>query len=268
MQIKKTMVKIINWLKTAVLAVLNWAIGTGQKFGRWLKSLHLGERVRNSRLVTYLCSEEFRIQARKALGTVLHWMKTALLAVLNGIIRTGYIISEWVRSLQLKDRVAQSKLAAVVSSEEFQGKSRNVLSAVWDWIKKLCLVILAVIVMLGRKIRKLLEPLRLGERLENSRLGALLNRKVAGIPVKRILCIVLCIAVIAGLLFIGKDDAPMSFIRKDCSACTGGNCRHCGGSGKESNWVAGTREYLIQDCRFCLGSGNCSDCNGRGYEIR
>ena len=51
---------------------------------------------------------------------------------------------------------------------------------------------------------------------------------------------------------------------KDCNWCSNGRCRSCGGSGKERNWVAGTREYITQSCSDCHGTGKCSWCRGTG----
>lgn len=52
-----------------------------------------------------------------------------------------------------------------------------------------------------------------------------------------------------------------------CSACGGsGNCSNCGGSGKVRRLLAGTGEWVQQDCTSCrpAGSGNCPFCGGSG----
>ena len=49
-----------------------------------------------------------------------------------------------------------------------------------------------------------------------------------------------------------------------CGACGGsGRCRSCGGMGSVSTWLAGTTQYVSQDCVYCMG-GNCSGCGGDG----
>lgn len=49
-----------------------------------------------------------------------------------------------------------------------------------------------------------------------------------------------------------------------CGSCGGsGRCRSCGGSGSVSTWLAGTTEYVRQDCNFCMG-GRCTSCGGDG----
>ena len=52
-----------------------------------------------------------------------------------------------------------------------------------------------------------------------------------------------------------------------CSACGGsGKCSSCGGSGKVRKLLAGTGEWVQQDCTSCrpAGSGNCPFCGGSG----
>ena len=52
---------------------------------------------------------------------------------------------------------------------------------------------------------------------------------------------------------------------KKCGRCYGsGNCSFCGGSGRDSNLLAGTTTWLSQDCLHCGGSGDCSLCYGSG----
>lgn len=44
------------------------------------------------------------------------------------------------------------------------------------------------------------------------------------------------------------------------------DCSWCGGSGREYNWLPGTREYVNQNCRDCSGTGRCSWCRGSGKQ--
>lgn len=56
--------------------------------------------------------------------------------------------------------------------------------------------------------------------------------------------------------------------KEKCSNCMGsGNCTVCGGSGRVRKLLAGTTEWVEQDCTSCrpVGSGNCSFCGGAGY---
>lgn len=43
----------------------------------------------------------------------------------------------------------------------------------------------------------------------------------------------------------------------DCSSCTGGRCKSCGGSGKNPYAKNGR-------CGVCLGTGKCPGCDGKG----
>ncbi len=43
----------------------------------------------------------------------------------------------------------------------------------------------------------------------------------------------------------------------NCSQCSGGKCKHCGGTGKN--------EYAKNGrCGVCRGTGKCAGCNGKG----
>ena len=65
----------------------------------------------------------------------------------------------------------------------------------------------------------------------------------------------------------GGSGSSGSSSDQDCSWCGGsGNCRNCGGSGREYNWLPGTREYVNQNCRDCSGTGRCSWCRGSGKQ--
>lgn len=65
----------------------------------------------------------------------------------------------------------------------------------------------------------------------------------------------------------GSSGSSGSSSDQDCSWCGGsGNCRNCGGSGREYNWLPGTREYVNQNCRDCSGTGRCSWCRGSGKQ--
>ena len=55
---------------------------------------------------------------------------------------------------------------------------------------------------------------------------------------------------------------------QECGYCFGsGNCTNCGGSGSVRRLLAGTTEWVEQDCTSCRpsGSGDCSFCGGDGY---
>lgn len=54
--------------------------------------------------------------------------------------------------------------------------------------------------------------------------------------------------------------------RKDCSACSGGRCSRCGGTGKIKRLQAGTRKRVKVKCTSCrpAGSGKCYSCRGEG----
>lgn len=48
--------------------------------------------------------------------------------------------------------------------------------------------------------------------------------------------------------------------KKKCGGCNGtGDCKHCGGTGKEPAVKAAA------DCRRCVGTGKCSGCGGSGW---
>ena len=56
--------------------------------------------------------------------------------------------------------------------------------------------------------------------------------------------------------------------KQQCGYCFGsGNCTACGGTGRVRKLLAGTSEWVEQDCTSCrpVGSGNCSFCGGTGY---
>lgn len=61
-------------------------------------------------------------------------------------------------------------------------------------------------------------------------------------------------------------DVPAG--KEKCSSCMGsGKCTACGGSGRVRKLLAGTTEWVEQDCTSCqpVGSGNCCFCGGTGY---
>lgn len=56
--------------------------------------------------------------------------------------------------------------------------------------------------------------------------------------------------------------------KEKCGYCFGsGKCTNCGGTGRVRKLLAGTTEWVEQDCTSCrpTGSGNCSFCGGTGY---
>ena len=56
--------------------------------------------------------------------------------------------------------------------------------------------------------------------------------------------------------------------KQKCGSCFGsGKCTNCGGTGRVRKLLAGTTEWVKQDCTSCrpVGSGNCSFCGGTGY---
>lgn len=56
--------------------------------------------------------------------------------------------------------------------------------------------------------------------------------------------------------------------KQKCGSCFGsGKCTACGGTGRVRKLLAGTSEWVEQDCTSCrpAGSGNCSFCGGTGY---
>ena len=51
-----------------------------------------------------------------------------------------------------------------------------------------------------------------------------------------------------------------------CSSCSGsGTCRKCGGSGKDTVYVAGGTT-TTSSCNYCYGSGRCRACGGDGKQ--
>lgn len=51
-----------------------------------------------------------------------------------------------------------------------------------------------------------------------------------------------------------------------CGSCGNfGKCSFCHGDKKVKNHVAGTTDYIYQDCLHCMGSGKCSSCGGDGW---
>ncbi len=56
--------------------------------------------------------------------------------------------------------------------------------------------------------------------------------------------------------------------KQKCDSCRGsGKCTNCGGTGRVRKHLAGTTEWVEQDCTSCrpAGSGNCRYCGGTGY---
>lgn len=62
------------------------------------------------------------------------------------------------------------------------------------------------------------------------------------------------------------EKKPSVLDKKDCSACSGGRCSRCGGTGKIKRLQAGTRKRVKVKCTSCrpAGSGKCYSCNGKG----
>lgn len=64
----------------------------------------------------------------------------------------------------------------------------------------------------------------------------------------------------------GAEKKPSVLDKKDCSACSGGRCSRCGGTGKIKRLQAGTRKRVKVKCTSCrpAGSGKCYSCKGKG----
>ncbi len=143
----------------------------------------------------------------------------------------------------------------------------EVLAKLLYWGKRIGKIIIGGAILAIEGILNLMEKLHIGEKLSKltDKIGITLTAK----QIEKILCIILCAALIIGLFSMcapeeKSDGSSSSLFKDDCWRCGGsGNCQECGGDGRKVEWIGD--QYMDVRCTSCIG-GNCSWCNGSGEE--
>ncbi len=142
----------------------------------------------------------------------------------------------------------------------------EVLGKAFYWGKEICGFIAKWAVIIAGTLWELFSSLHIGDRLVNplEKIGI----KLTGRTIDKIICIILCAALILGLFAMCAPEKSggggSSLFEEDCWACGGsGNCGECGGDGRVVEWMGD--QYIDVRCTSCSG-GRCSWCNGSGHE--